>query len=228
MTEVLPVSDIDLAEIEQAELDDPRGGVCVGRPVDGAEVRIAGLGFEPDEVPPALDAGSTGEILIRAPWVSAGYLGLWATERAARPGPTNDWHRSGDVGHVDAVGRLWVEGRAVHVIDTANGPVTSAPVERLVERVLGGGRVAAVGVGPSGSQQLVVVVEDPEATAGPAAADVAATVRSVADQPVAAVLMAPKLPVDIRHNAKIDRTLVASWAADVLAGRRARSLSRRR
>ena len=102
MTEVLPVSDIDLEAIEQAELDDPRGGVCVGRPVVGAEVRIAALGFDPDELPPELETGSTGEILVRAPWVSAGYLGLWATERAARPGPVGDWHRSGDVGHVDS------------------------------------------------------------------------------------------------------------------------------
>ena len=228
MTEVLPVADIDLTAIEQAELDDPRGGVCVGHPVAGAEVRIAALGFDPDEVPPALGTGATGEILVRAPWTSAGYLGLWATQRAARPGASGDWHRSGDVGHVDADGRLWVEGRAVHVIDTVGGPVTSVPVERVVERALGVARVAAVGVGPAGSQQLVVVIEDPEATPGPAGIDVAAAVRQAVAEPVAAVLTVARLPVDIRHNAKIDRIAVASWADDVLAGRRARRLSRRR
>ncbi len=226
MTEVLPVANIDLAAIERAELDDPRGGVCVGRPVAGAEVRIAALGFDPDEVPPALDTGTTGEILIRSPWTSAGYLGLWATERAARPGASGDWHRSGDVGHLDADGRLWVEGRAVHVIDTAGGPVTSVPLERLVERALGVTRAAAVGVGPTRGQQLVLVIEDPGATQGPADTDVAAAVRDAIGQPVAAVLSVPQLPVDIRHNAKIDRVAVASWASDVLAGRRARSLSR--
>ncbi len=227
MTEVLPVADIDLSAIERAELDDPRGGVCVGHPVAGAEVRIAAMGFDPDDVPPALDPGTTGEILIRSPWTSAGYLGLWATERAARPGSSGDWHRSGDVGHLDADGRLWVEGRAVHVIDTAGGPVTSVPLERIVERALGVARVAAVGVGPTNSQQLVVVVEDPEATPGPADSDVAAAVREAVGEPVAAVLTVAQLPVDIRHNAKIDRSAVASWASDVLAGRRARSLSRR-
>ncbi len=168
MTEVLPVADIELEMIEQAELDDPHGGVCVGRPVAGAEVRIAALDFDADEVPPELATGSTGEILIRAPWVSAGYLGLWAVERAARPGPVGDWHRSGDVGHVDANGRLWVEGRVVHVIHSARGPITSVPVERVVERTLGLRRVAAVGVGPIGSQQLVIVIEDAEASEGPA------------------------------------------------------------
>ena len=141
-----------------AEADDPTGGVCVGRPVPGAEVRITALGFDPEELPAELPAGATGEILVRAPWVSEGYLGLWAVERAARPG-SGDWHRSGDVGHVDTSGRLWVEGRAVHVIHAAGGPITSVPVERIVERELNIGRVAAVGVGPVGTQQLVIVVE---------------------------------------------------------------------
>jgi olefin beta-lactone synthetase len=227
MTEVLPVADIALDEIERAEADDPRGGVCVGRPVAGAEVRIAALGFDADEMPTELVPGTTGEILVRAPWVSDGYLGLWATQRAARPGPVGDWHRSGDVGHIDADGRLWVEGRVVHVIHAADGPITSVPVERVVERTLGLARVAAVGVGPNGRQQLVVVIEDAAAAEGLAGAALTASVRRVVSEPVASVLTVGHLPVDIRHNAKIDRTAVAAWASDVLAGRRTRSLSRR-
>jgi olefin beta-lactone synthetase len=226
MTEVLPVADISLDGIEQAEADDPRGGVCVGRPVAGAEVRIAALGFDPEEMPAELEPGSTGEILVRAPWVSDGYLGLWATQRAARPGAVGDWHRSGDVGHIDADGRLWVEGRAVHVIHAVDGPITSVPVERAVERMLALARVAAVGVGPVGRQQLVVVIEDAAATEGLADADRTASVRRAVSEPVASVLTVTHLPVDIRHNAKIDRTAVAAWASDVLAGRRTRSLSR--
>jgi hypothetical protein len=46
-------------------------------------------------------------------------------------------------------------------------------------------------------------------------------------KPVASVLTVPELPVDIRHNAKIDRAQVASWASDVLAGRPAKRLMRR-
>ncbi len=228
MTEVLPVADIELTDIEKAERDDANGGVCVGRPVAGAEVRIVAFDFDAEHLPPELPSGSTGEILIRAPWVSDGYLGLWATERAARPGPVGDWHRSGDVGHLDADGRLWVEGRFVHVIHTAAGPVTSVPVERAVERALGVPRVAAVGVGPVGSQQLVIVVEDADATEGPAGGELVASVRQSVSESVASVLTVRQLPVDIRHNAKIDRAAVASWAGDVLAGRRVRSLARGR
>ena len=225
MTEALPVADIDLTEIEVAEAGEPDGGVCVGHPVTGADVRIAAFDFDEREVPPALEAGVTGEILVRAPWVSDGYLGLWAIERAARPGNVGDWHRTGDVGHLDVAGRLWVEGRAVHMIRTVAGVVTSVPVERLVERALGVRRAAAVGVGPVGQQQLVIVIEDAATDDGPATAEVTERVRSAVAAPVAAVLRAHHLPVDIRHNAKIDRLAVASWAADVLAGRRPSKLA---
>jgi acyl-coenzyme A synthetase/AMP-(fatty) acid ligase len=131
------------------------------------------------------------------------------------------WHRSGDVGHVDAAGMLWIEGRSVHVIDGPDGPVTPVPVEVAVERLDGVGRTAAVGVGPHGCQQLVVVLEDAAADEGLADAAVAQQVRTAVERPVAAVLSVRALPVDIRHNTKIDRTLVASWAASVLAGGRA-------
>ena len=35
----------------------------------------------------------------------------------------------------------------------------------------------------------------------------------------AAVLVVDSLPVDIRHNSKIDRTALAAWAGAILAGR---------
>jgi olefin beta-lactone synthetase len=222
MTEALPVADIDLAAIDTAEAEGDGRGVCVGRPVDGAEVRIVPLGFDAlDGVSGAVAAGETGEILVRAPWVSDGYLGRWETERLARPG--DGWHRSGDVGHVDDTDQLWVEGRSVHVIDTADGPVTPVPVERSIERSLDptgmvtAGRVAAVGVGPTRCQQLVVVIERPDDTPGLADRELAAAVRAVVAEPVAAVLVSREVPVDIRHNAKIDRASVATWAADILA-----------
>ena len=232
MTEALPVADIDLDQIDRAEADDPLGGVCVGWPVKGANVRIASLGFDPETTPEEIQAGETGEILVRAPWVSEGYLGLWAVERAARPTSDPDdsdgprarrWHRTGDVGHIDAEGRLWVEGRSVHLISTSNGPISPVPVERVVERGLGTARVSAVGVGPKNGQQLVIVIEDAEADVGLASSDMTARVRDLVDGPVAAVLSLHRVPVDIRHNAKIDRTAVAAWASDILSGRRARA-----
>jgi olefin beta-lactone synthetase len=100
---------------------------------------------------------------------------------------------------------------------TLEGAVSPVPIEVSAETVPGVRRAAAVGVGPSGVQQVVVVVEDEhDAQASP---ELAAAVRAaVAPQVVAAVWCGP-LPVDIRHNAKIDRTALAVTMERRLSGR---------
>ncbi len=206
MTEVLSVADIDLATLADIR---PGRGVCVGRPLAGVELRIE----------PLAGSGESGEIVVSAPWLSAGYDGLWATTDQARTVDERgvEWHRTGDVGHLDAEGRLWVEGRMAHVVDTAGGPVTPVPLEVSVALATEL-RCAIAGVGPPGCRQVVVVVER-EGKAGLAGTDVDRSVReALTPQPVAAVLTVPKLPVDRRHNSKIDRTRLGRWAEAVLAG----------
>ncbi len=223
MTECLPVADIDLAGIDLAGTGSSEG-VCVGAPVEGVHVLIAPLNLDADASVQSLTDGATGEVLVRAPWVSDGYDQLWRTEHEARPRTADGlvWHRSGDVGHLDAHGRLWIEGRSVHVIHAVEGAITPVPVEVAVERLDGITRAAAVGIGPMGCQQLVVVVEDENAAMGVAGDVLTERVRAAVAGRVAAVIIAKSLPVDIRHNTKIDRTLVATWATAVLAGDRAR------
>jgi olefin beta-lactone synthetase len=219
MTEALPVADISLGQIEEAGTDD---GVCVGRPVAGVEVRVSAL----DPVgaatgPLTAHPGVVGEICVRAAHVKDRYDRLWATERES--GRDRGWHRTGDVGHVDAAGRLWVGGRLGHVVTTDAGVVTPVGVEQAVERLPGVSAAAAVGVGPAGAQQLVVAVvpEGGPDGGGVLAPDgLADAVRGVVSADVAAVLVLRALPVDIRHNAKVDRTRVARWADRVLTGRR--------
>ncbi len=219
MTEALPVTDITLAEIDAAGVGN---GVCVGRALTGVEVALSALtpdGSAPG--PPVTAAGVTGEICVRAPHVKDRYDRLWATEHESSRNP--GWHRSGDVGHLDAHGRLWVEGRLLHVITAAAGPVTPVGIEQRVQDVKEVSAAAAVGVGPAGTQQLavVVVVEGHRGRSPLAVAPLAAAVRDAAGVEIAAVLVTDALPVDIRHASKIDRVRVAQWADRVLAGGRA-------
>ncbi len=210
MTEALSVADIDLVTLAAVG---PGRGVCVGHAVDGVGIRIEPL--------PHGD-GASGEIVVSAPWQSNGYDGLWATNDHARTVDENgvEWHRTGDVGHLDAEGRLWVEGRMAHIVHTAEGPVTPVPLE-LAAAAATGRRCAVAGVGPAGCEQVVVVVEQ-QGTAGLAGADTDRRVRAaLAPQAIAAVLSLPALPVDRRHNSKIDRTRVGRWASVLLSGRRA-------
>ncbi|WP_188037206.1 hypothetical protein, partial [Actinotalea sp. JY-7885] len=57
---------------------------------------------------------------------------------------------------------------------------------------------------------------------GLAPAALAAAVRGAAPRPLAAVLVVPDLPTDVRHNSKIDRVRLARWAEGVLSGGRVR------
>ncbi|MEO7421930.1 MAG: alpha/beta fold hydrolase [Ornithinibacter sp.] len=225
MTEVLPVTDVSLEEIRAAG---PGEGVCVGRPLPGVDIALAPLpGSERgDELSGSPEV--TGEICVRAAHVKDRYDALWLTERSASRHP--GWHRTGDVGHLDGEGRLWVEGRLAHVVHTADGAVTPVGVEQRVEAVDGVRAAAVVGVGPIGAQVLVVVAVPDSAASRhprvpgslglrPAGHDLAQDVRRAAGAPVAAVLTADRLPLDIRHASKVDRLEVARQAARLLAGR---------
>ena len=165
----------------------------------------------------------TGEIVVAAPHVRDHYDRLWRTDRASRLGVADPrGHRTGDVGHLDEAGRLWVEGRLQHVVTTPDGVVTPVGPEQRIERVDGVRRAGVTGIGPAGTQQVVAVVEPEPAPRRPglASPSIASAVRAAAGVPVAAVLVVPVLPTDVRHNSKVDRTRLARWATSVLAGGR--------
>ncbi len=239
MTEALPVTDIDLDEILRAGTGE---GVCVGHPVDGVELAISPLDPHGRAEPELVDKPwLTGEICVRAAHVKDRYDRLWITQQASTAGSASTafpasgsdrgWHRTGDVGHLDDAGRLWVEGRLQHVITTPHGVLTPVGVEQRVEALGRIRQAAVVGVGPVGTQAVAVVVvlesTDRRPASGLADPATSAAVRAAAGVEVAAVLVVPALPVDIRHNSKIDRTAVAAWAGVVLSGGRAGSLARR-
>lgn len=223
MTECLLVTDVTLDGI-RAAAEAPDAGVCVGAPVPGVQVRISALDRDGAATgAPGTATGVLGEVVVSAPHLKQRYDRLWLTDRAAgRATGPGRWHRTGDVGHLDEDGRLWIEGRLAHVLTTPGGPLAPVGPEQHVERVAAVRRAAVVGVGPAGVQQAVAVVELHAAPrrAGLADADLADAVRAASPVPLAAVLVVPAMPTDIRHNSKIDRTRLAAWAGRVLAGGR--------
>ncbi|SNR92312.1 alpha/beta fold hydrolase [Blastococcus mobilis] len=229
MTEALPVTDVSLDDIEVAG---PGNGVCVGRPVPGVEVRVSPLSSSgAADGPLTGSADVLGEVCVRGPHVKDRYDVLWATERA--DSRDRGWHRTGDVGHLDGEGRLWIEGRLAHVISTADGPVTPVGPEQRIERLDAVSAAAVVGVGPEGAQVVVAVVV-PRAGDGQrrrrlrvgagatrltvAPVELADRIRAAAGTRLAAVLETTALPVDIRHQSKVDRAALARRATRTLSG----------
>ena len=214
MTEVLPVADLSL---EQREAVGEGAGVCVGKPVNNCHVKIVAVDGGVTELP----YGETGEVVVSAPWMSLGYNRLWLTQQKARFASDGlTWHRTGDVGHLDSDGNLWIEGRVVHMIHTAQGSITPVPLETVCETISGVQRAAAVGIGEPGIQQIVMVLETDQKNENVASAALTAQVRQALGQvDVVAVWETKKLPVDIRHNSKIDRTALGQRMQKVLSGR---------
>lgn len=228
MTECLLVTDVTLDEIRAAAGTDERG-VLVGAPIGSNIVCVSALDAEGRATgTPAAEPGVLGEIVVSARHLKDRYDRLWLTDREAvrdtgdPRGARRRWHRTGDVGHLDAQGRLWIEGRLPHVIVTADGPLAPVGPEQEIERADAVRRAAVVGVGPHGLRQAVAIVETIPAVARAGLADpaVARAVRALTATPLAAVLAVPRLPTDIRHNSKIDRTRLSAWAERTLAGER--------
>ena len=235
MTECLPVASIRLDELITIGAGD---GVCVGKPLDGVEVLLD---------PPDGDDG-LGEILVRADHMRTDYDRLWFTTRQVGR-PDESWHATGDIGWFDAAGLLWVVGRAAHMLEVPSdhdatlyglGPVG---IEKAVEQIHGVYMAGAVGINgtETNGQKVAIVLQLETPTGSPKHADLATTdaVRASVRQwqaiipdphkahreiDVVAVLEIPELPVDRRHNSKIDRTRVAEWANRVLAGGSMRGL----
>ncbi|WP_193510273.1 alpha/beta fold hydrolase [Cryobacterium sp. BB736] len=226
MTEGLLLTDVSLQGIwaSAAVAADGPGGVCVGFPTATTQVQISPLDENGNAVGAPMDAPNvTGEIVVSAAHLKDRYDRLWLTNEAATRGTgAGRWHRTGDVGHLDEQGRLWVEGRLPHVITTAAGVLTPVGPEQAIESVPAIARAAVVGVGPAGTQQVVAVVETirPAPRVSLASTELAASVRASVSHPIAAVLVVPRLPTDIRHNSKINRTRLADWATRLLAGGR--------
>ena len=118
----------------------------VGRPLEGVEVRIA-----PD-----------GEILVKGPTVTSGYLHAPEETRAAFEG---GWFHTGDVGAFDDAGHLIIRGRKKDVIATTEGlKVFPEDVERVLDAMPGVRESAIVGRRADGEEYVhAVLVLAPEA-----------------------------------------------------------------
>lgn len=100
---------------------------AAGRPGPGVDVRIA----------------ADGEILVRAPQVTAGY---WDDPAATSAAFADGWFRTGDVGRIDGDGVLFVVDRKKDVIVTGGENVASREVEDALAAHPAVADVAVVGV----------------------------------------------------------------------------------
>ena len=76
-----------------------------------------------------LPCGRDGEILVRGANVMTGY---WNAPERTREALESGWYRTGDIGHFDADGYLYVASRKTELIITGGENVYPAEVERIL------------------------------------------------------------------------------------------------
>ncbi len=230
-TECLPVAVIGGREVlNSTALRTINGaGTCVGRVFDQMRVKIIRVTFDPIvslDLAKELSNGEIGEIIVRGPVVTREYYRRPGATSLAKIADGNGfWHRMGDVGYVDDSGRLWFCGRKAHIVFTHDGPLYSVRCESIFNQHVDVYRSALVGIGERGWQTPVIIVE-PEKGRMPTSSGQSKTfegelLRLGAGNPltsaVQTVLFRKVLPVDTRHNVKINREELAIWAVKQLA-----------
>ena len=128
-----------------------------GLPVPNAYVEV----FDPQGKPLPHDGVSTGEVVVRTPWLTQGYLNdsekseqLWA----------DGWLHTGDIGYIDDEGYLQVTDRLKDVIKTGGEWVSSLALEDILSQHPGVSEVAVIGMPDEkwGESPLALVVPKPE------------------------------------------------------------------
>lgn len=190
-------------------------GICVGRPFSGVELRIAKLQDDAAIDFEALRTGEIGEILVRSPHIGRQYLD---DPESTRKNKIGDWHRIGDAGYVDEAGRLWVVGRVSQRVRGEKGPLFSLLCEPIFDAHPKVRRSGLVGVPHGAGEKPVICVE---ARPGADLAALRTELLALASahevtRDVSEVLFIDRLPVDPRHNSKIERPKLARWAASKL------------
>ncbi len=115
---------------------DARPG-SVGKPIAGVQIRVRREDGE-DAAP-----GEQGEVWARGDNVMTGY---WNAPEATAATVVDGWLRTGDLGHMDADGFLWLSGRRADMIKTGAHRVHPQDVEEVIAELPGVRDVAVSGI----------------------------------------------------------------------------------
>ncbi|CAI07258.1 acyl-CoA synthetase [Aromatoleum aromaticum] len=129
-TETCPIA----AYVKPADAQRKAGSA--GRAAPHCSLRI--VGDDGHDVKP----GATGEILVRGPNVMNAY---WNDLQASAAVLKDGWFRTGDMGHQDGEGYLWVDGRKKEMIISGGENIYPAEIENLLGESPDIAEVAVVG-----------------------------------------------------------------------------------
>ncbi len=156
MSETCPV--VALAHVPEDQLDQPLEEQVKIRCKTGRAIPLVGMHIVDEEMNPVpADGESTGEIVLRAPWLTQGYLkDHHNSEQLWRGG----YLHTGDVANQDTYGYFKITDRAKDVIKIAGEWVSSLELEDLIAQHATVSEVAVIGMPDDkwGERPLALVV----------------------------------------------------------------------
>jgi acyl-CoA synthetase (AMP-forming)/AMP-acid ligase II len=213
-TEAEPIASIEIKEY--LAHCDQQLGYLVGKPAEQIEILIAnipkGTLREDDLLKQAVPYGGVGEILVSGEHVLKQYVdnpSANAENKIQRVAGVQSnqysvWHRTGDSGFLDGLGRLWLTGRVNDTLSIDGNIIQPYPLEQALDNIEGISRTALICV----DDALHLFVETTQQRIQPLSGvmqnkvDNVLTSAGIVDVCVNVIAC---MPVDGRHNSKIDR-----------------------
>lgn len=222
-TEAMPVSSFNSHAIlnETRALSEKGYGMCVGNPVKGIDAKIIKISDNPivnwseDLV---VEDGEIGEIVVRGEQVTQSYFERPRDDALGKiPAGGTIWHRMGDLGWQDKNGRIWFCGRKSHRVITKDKILFTVPCEAIFNNHENVFRSALVGIGDKNNQTPVICIELESGRKGKSKKQIKSELLGLAKdnvltESIQLIVFHRAFPVDIRHNSKIFREKLATWA----------------
>ena len=154
---VLSLAHLDSADLARSVEEQAVIRAKTGRPLPLVDLRIV----DPDMKDVAHDGKATGEVVVRAPWLTQGYVaapeaseGLWA----------GGYLHTADIGNINPAGYLKVTDRIKDVIKTGGEWTSSLQLEDIIAKHEAVHEVAVIGVADDkwGERPLALVLLKPD------------------------------------------------------------------
>ena len=179
MSETCPfVTVADTRNMDYASIDPKDLAVRskTGKPVPLVELRVVDENM--NDLP--TDEKTTGEVVIRTPWLTQGYTG--DAEGSEQLWQGNYLH-TGDVGYIDGTGSLLITDRMKDVIKSGGEWISSLQLENIASQCEGVDEVAAIGIPDQrwGERPLLIVTRSPECARQVSAEDIKNAIRVCVD-----------------------------------------------
>ncbi len=148
-----------------------------GLPINNVMLEL----LDADGNPVPHNGNTTGEVVVRAPWLTQGYF---KDEEKSRELWAGGWLHTGDIGYIDREGYLQITDRLKDVIKTGGEWISSLELEDLISQHPGVSEVAVIGVKDSrwGERPLVLVVPKQNQNRPLTEDDVKAVIQSSIDK----------------------------------------------